>query len=354
MPDHRHVLFPTGAYTTRRQLMRLNKPAMTSADLNTDDRPILFEIFVQDRFSELEVSAVVSTLKMANQILGTERFQWSFISETPGLLEGLGGLMVRAEPAVFDHKLKDFMIVVGGGSITPEAWLPRARAMQRKKSLVAILSNAATAYIKTLRSTDMRVTTHWRDVQILEEWGHYPNLSLRYAETASGIITSAGANYTTELIIHLIRQFISAKQYTEIGSRLMLQSVRDTQSEQPKGASYLMNAFGAQVSTALGIMEENIAEPISTRDISDEVGISVRQLERLFMTSFGISPARYFKKVRLGKAHALVTETNMKLIDIAMATGFNSVASLSTAYRSEYGQSPNKVRSGTTSLERQG
>lgn len=334
--------------------MRLNKPAMTSADLSTDDRPILFEIFVQDRFSELEVSAVVSTLKMANQVLGIERFQWSFISETPGLLESIGGLMVRAEPAVFDHKLKDFMVVVGGGGITPEAWLPRVRAMQRKKNLVAMLSNAATEYIKTLRNTEKRVTTHWRDVQILEEWGDYPNLSLRYAEKDACIITSAGAHYTTELIIHLIKEFISAKQYTEIGSRLMLQSVRDTQSEQPKGASYLMNAFGSQVSNALRIMEENIVEPISTRDISEEVGISVRQLERLFMTSFGISPARYFKKVRLGKAHALVTETNMKLIDIAIATGFNSVASLSTAYRSEYGQSPNKARGGSASLERQG
>lgn len=326
--------------------MRLNTKAVTAETLNADEKPVTFEIFVQQRFSELEVSAVVSTLSIANEILGRQLFHWTFISDTPGLIESRSGLMVRAEPAMFDQYLKDFMIVVGGKAITAESWMPRVRAMQRKKNLVAILSDAATAYIKALRNTEMDVTTHWRDVQILDETGSYPNLSLKFAESASGIITSAGTSFTAELIVRLIKEFVSHKQYSEIGSRLILQSVRDTQSEQPKGESYLMNAFGPQISNALQIMEENVAEPMSTRDISDEIGVSVRQLERLFTSSFGISPARYFKKVRVGKAHALVTETNMKLIDIALATGFNSVASLSSAYRAEYGKTPNKTRSG--------
>ena len=329
--------------------MRLNKKTVTSDSLNADEKPITFEIFVQHKFSELEVSAVVSTLNIANQILGRELFYWTFVSDIPGLVESRSGLMVRAEPVVFDQYLKDYMIVVGGSGITADSWMPRVRAMQRKKNLVAILSDAATAYIRSLRNTEMDVTSHWRDVQILDETGSYPNLSLKYAERASGIITSAGTSYTAELIVRLIKEFVSHKQYAEIGSRLILQSVRDTQSEQPKGESYLMNAFGPQISNALQIMEENVAEPMSTRDISDEVGVSVRQLERLFTSSFGISPARYFKKVRVGKAHALVTETNMKLIDIALATGFNSVASLSAAYRTEYGKTPNKTRSGMAS-----
>lgn len=329
--------------------MHLNKPATNIDDLKADERPITFEIFVQHRFSELEVSSIVSTLSIANDVLGRGLFHWTFSSDTPGLVESRGGLMVRAEPVFFDQYLKDIMVIVGGGAITQDAWMPRVRAMQRKKATVAILSDAASAYIRALRNTDLAVTSHWRDVHVLDETGSYPKLSLKYAETDAGITTSAGTSYTAELIVRLIKRFVTPKQSSEIGSRLILQSVRDAASEQPKGESYLMNAFGPQISSALQIMEENISEPMSTRAISDEVGVSVRQLERLFTGSFGISPARYFKKVRVGKAHALVTETNMKLIDIALATGFNSVASLSTAYRSEFGRTPNKTRSGMAS-----
>lgn len=327
-------------------MVRLNTPFALSVPSEADDAPITFEIFVQHKFSELEVSCVVSTLAMANQILDQERFQWTFISDAPGLVESRSGLMVRAEPAVFDHHLKDFLVVVGGGGLSADAWMPRVRAMQRKQRLAAILSDAATVFIRNLRSSEQSVTTHWHDIRVLEESGDYPHLSLAYAEISAGIITSAGTNYTTELIIHLIKEFLSAKQYTEIGSRLILQSVRDAQSEQPKGASYLMNAFGPQVSAAIQIMEDNLVEPMSTRDISDEVGMSVRQLERIFSKNFGISPARYYKKVRVGKAHALITETNMKLIDIAIATGFNSVPSMTTAYRGEFGKTPKVARSG--------
>ncbi len=328
-------------------MVRLNAHSSHSVSQNADDTPITFEIFVQKKFSELEVSAVVSTLAMANQILDQERFRWTFLSDMPGLVESRGGMMVRAEPAVFDHNLKDYLIVVGGARIKAEAWMPRVRAMQRKSRPVAILSDAATAFIRTLKSTERSVTTHWHDIRVLEESGSYPNLSLAYAETSAGIVTSAGSNFTPELVIRLISEHLSPKQYSEIGSRLILQSVRDTQSEQPKGASYLMNAFGPQVSTAIHIMEENLAEPISTREISEEVGLSVRQLERLFSKNFGISPARYYKKVRVSKAHALVTETNMQLVDIAVATGFASVPSLTTAYRIEFGKTPKKARGGT-------
>jgi len=325
-------------------LVRLNTPSTSTVSKESDETAVKFEIFVQDRFSELEVSSAVATLEAANQILAEDRFQWSFVSETPGLVESRNGMMVRAEPVVFDHKLKDFLIVVGGGQISTEDWMPRVRATQRNNGIVAILSDAATAFIKTLRSSDRNVTTHWHDIRVLEETGSYPNLSTRYAETSSRVVTSAGSSYTSELIIRLISDYLSPKQYSEIGSRLLLQSVRDPQSEQPKGTSYLMNAFGPQVSAAIHIMEDNLAEPISTREISEQVGLSVRQLERLFSKHFGISPARYYKKVRVGKAHALVTESNMNLIDVAIATGFSSVPSLTNAYRIEFGNTPKKAR----------
>lgn len=316
-------------------------------DCNRSDKtPVTLEIFVQNKFSDLEVSSVITTLSMANNVLGHERFRWKFVSDSPGLIESRCGLIARAEPAVYDHNLRNFLVVVGGKCILSEAWMPRVRAMQKKKRLVAILSDAATAFIKASKDTEHNVTTHWADIRVLEEWGNYPNLSLNYAEVSRGIVTSAGTNYTTELILRLIAQYLSPKEYAEVGSRLIIQSVRNTQTQQPKGAGYLMNAFGPHISSAILTMEENLSDPISTRAIANAVSLSVRQLERLFNKHFGVSPGRYYRKVRLGKAHALVTETNMQLIDIAIATGFASVSGLTSAYRMEFGETPSRARSG--------
>lgn len=259
-------------------------------------------------------------------------------------MDSHGGLIVRTHPAVFDHNIRDFLIVVGGQRVTAASWLPRVRAAQKKRRLVALLSDAATAYIKEFRNSEQNVTTHWRDAHVLEEWGDYPNLTLCYAENSAGTITSAGATYTSELILEMISNFLTPHEFSEIGSRLVLQSVRNTRSFQPKGSSYLVNAFGPHVSNAIKLMEENLAEPVSTRWISAEVGVSIRQLERLFSQKSGLSPGRYYKKVRLGKAHILVTETDLSLIDIAVATGFGSVASLTTSYKVEYGATPHKTR----------
>ncbi len=216
--------------------------------------------------------------------------------------------------------------------------------MQRSNRPVVMLSEAATAFIRAYRSTSLRATTHWRDVQVLKELGVFPNVSLRYAEDSGGFITSAGGNYTGELVIDLIAKSLSHQEKAELGSRLVLQSIRDRKSSQPCGTSYLMNAFGPQILGAIRIMEDNVEFPISTRSISMTLGLSVRQLERLFTKYTGTSPGRYYKKIRVGRAHNLVTETNLSLVDVAFATGFGSVASLTSAYRSEYGKSPRETR----------
>lgn len=309
-----------------------------------DKAQTTFEIFVQTKFSDFEVSSVVSVLSMANQVLRKKQFHWVFVSDTPGLVQSRCGLIVRAEPSVFDHNLKDFMVVVGGDRVSANAWLPRVRAMQRSDLDVVLLSDAATAYIRASNNRDLRATTHWRDIQVLEEAGGYLNLSLRYAEFFRQVTTSAGASYTSELIISLIACCLSDQEKAEIGSRLVVQSIRDTKSKQPSGSSYLINAYGPQILSAIQTMEDNIEFPISTKAISKAVGLSIRQLERLFAKKTGVTPGRYYKKIRVEKAHSLITETNMPLIDVALATGFASVPSLSSAYRSEFGASPTGTR----------
>jgi transcriptional regulator GlxA family with amidase domain len=143
----------------------------------------------------------------------------------------------------------------------------------------------------------------------------------------------------------LIAKFLGRIEAAELASILLVESVRDSSADQPKGVNYLSTLFEPNIEAAIQIMEENISEPLSTYEISLQVGISLRQLERQFNKALQKSPGRYYRQVRVKNARAMVTRSNLDMIEIALATGFGSTSTFSRAYRQEYLVSPTMDRS---------
>ncbi|SHF21440.1 transcriptional regulator, AraC family [Litoreibacter ascidiaceicola] len=304
----------------------------------------MFELYVTAGFSELELSAITHTLAQANDMLAEHWFSWRYVSDAPGLVKGASGMMVRAEPAIMNYGFSDVMIVVGGRQDDKPAWLARARAMQRQARLVVLLSDAATVYIKSTSQPAGGVTTHWRDIAALEESGYHPNLTTRFSENSDGIITAAGVGATAELVIGLIASQLQAPHVAELGNRLLLHTIRKSNAEQPKDIADNEGLFDIHVTQAIRLMEDTIAEPMSMAELTAQVGLSTRHLERVFRKVFNDSPARFYKKLRAKRARTMIEETLMPMVDIAVATGFGSVNTLSKAVKDEYGMTPSKMR----------
>jgi len=74
------------------------------------------------------------------------------------------------------------------------------------------------------------------------------------------------------------------------------------------------------------------------------VGITRRQLERLFMAHFGVGPAAYYRNVRLDRARNFLGETSLPLIEVAVATGFASKGAMARAYQQKFGRPPGAER----------
>ncbi|WP_394198592.1 GlxA family transcriptional regulator [Litoreibacter albidus] len=303
-----------------------------------------FELFVSKGFSELELAAITHTLTEANDVRVEEQFSWRFVSDVPGLVKGAAGMLVRAEPAIVDYGFSDVMVVVGGRQDAKPGWLPRARAMQRQARMVVLLSDAATAYIKSTNAPAGRITTHWRDIAALNESGYYPNLTTRFSENNDGIVTAAGAGATAELIIGVIAPQLQSAQVAELGNRLLLHTIRKSDAEQPKDIADNEGLFDVHVTQAIRLMEETLSDPMPMAELTAQVGLSTRHLERVFRKVFNDSPARFYKKLRAKRARTMIEETLMPMVDIAVATGFGSVNTLAKAVRDEYGVTPSKMR----------
>jgi transcriptional regulator GlxA family with amidase domain len=94
----------------------------------------------------------------------------------------------------------------------------------------------------------------------------------------------------------------------------------------------------------IDLMEQNLEEPLSRTDLALSAGLSTRQLERLFRKYLNRSPARYYLELRLDKARLLLLQTNMSVIDVALACGFVSASHFSKCYRDFFGRTPRKER----------
>ncbi|MCS5516722.1 helix-turn-helix domain-containing protein [Pseudomonas qingdaonensis] len=89
-------------------------------------------------------------------------------------------------------------------------------------------------------------------------------------------------------------------------------------------------------------MGANLEEPLSQVQLAQYVGLSRRQIERLFQSQLGTTPVRYYLELRITESRRLLQHSDLALIDVALACGFVSPSHFSKCYTSFYGYGPSK------------
>jgi len=87
-------------------------------------------------------------------------------------------------------------------------------------------------------------------------------------------------------------------------------------------------------------MERSLSEPLPVAILARRAGTSARQVERLFRAHLATTPKRFYLRLRLERARALVLQDGQPLRDIALECGFGSTSHFSHAYRASFGTSP--------------
>ena len=91
---------------------------------------------------------------------------------------------------------------------------------------------------------------------------------------------------------------------------------------------------------AITLMLDNLEEPMTVNEIAGTIGLSVRQVERMFLRHLGTSPVKFYRMQRLELGRSLVEDTNMPITEIALACGFKSLSSFIKLFRSSFGATP--------------
>ncbi len=103
--------------------------------------------------------------------------------------------------------------------------------------------------------------------------------------------------------------------------------------------------------TSLMRIDNHFGHP-SVQDIADNIGLSERQLERLFKNNVGLSPKKYLSLIRLHNARSALKQANScTLTDIAHMIGFYDQAHFNREFKNAIGITPGEYVSRQNRLE---
>ncbi len=91
-------------------------------------------------------------------------------------------------------------------------------------------------------------------------------------------------------------------------------------------------------------MDANFDAGLTVADLAGISGVSQAHFARAFKIAFGVPPHRYLLTRRIERAAALLRDTDLPVIEIALATGWNSLGTFGRIFRDITGASPSDIR----------
>jgi AraC family transcriptional regulator of adaptative response / DNA-3-methyladenine glycosylase II len=105
-----------------------------------------------------------------------------------------------------------------------------------------------------------------------------------------------------------------------------------------------VDAASRLVNAVIAGIEEHALSSARMGEFAASLGVSDRHLRRVTETELGVSPIELAQTQRLLLAKRLLSDTSLKLTEIAFAAGFGSVRRFNALFKSRYGLNPRSLR----------
>jgi len=191
---------------------------------------------------------------------------------------------------------------------------------------------------------NLRIALPWSLYADTEHITERAILTPHLFEIDGRLLSCCGGSASLDFALTLLDCLFGAQLQAEVKEALCIDRVRSHEERQRVALQARFGVLQPKLSEAVTLMEANIEEPLSTDDIANLVGLSRRQLERLFKQYLGSLPSRYYLELRLQRARQLLLETNYSIVQVGLMCGFSSGSHFSTAFGTLFGNTPREER----------
>ena len=296
-------------------------------------------------FSLFSIAAALDVMRHANRFAAKEFYQWTFLSETDQPVTDSNGIPLSPGAEISAARASDFAFIVAGFDASKirqpklSAWLLK---QARTGHIIGGISNGAFLLAAAGLLNQYSATTHWEDFESFCLL--YPDVRARYQRFVidRNRISCAGGSATLDLFIELARQDLGNEIALKISRQMLLQE----QSIVLPGATNRTPGrhYSPPVQRALSLIEAGVGQSITVNELAQRIGISRRDLLRLFRKELNNTPSRILGQRRLDRARSLVLNTGLPMTTIAESVGFSSQSHLTSSYHTEFGITPAQQR----------
>ncbi|MCL4112682.1 UNVERIFIED_CONTAM: hypothetical protein GTU68_052129 [Idotea baltica] len=284
---------------------------------------------------------------MANIVSNKTLYSWDFYSQDDQPVTSSNNITISTTQLINNVRDLDTFIVIGGlGSNYDknESILELLRTLHFRGVLIGSASTGSVFLAQAGLLNNRHCTTHWHQKEHLQENCPEVQVTGELYEIDHEIMTSSGGFSVLDMIL----QRIEATRGHALAHAVSIECIHPAMmSGHEKQRTRLQLRSHTQhplLLKALELMRANTENVVSCAEICETVGLSIRQMERLFKDCLNICPATYYTKIRLMKAHCLLQQTVLPISQVSKECGFSSVSYFSHCYRKHYGYSPKEGR----------
>jgi len=311
-----------------------------------------FGFLLLPQFSMLAFSAAVEPLRAANRLSGRALYDWRILTVDGGPIHSSSRMHLLPDGGLDDARSDgggrlDFLFVVAGLAVQrlrEPTVIAALRRLARGGCRLGALSTGSYLLAWAGLLGGFRCTVHWESLDAFRE--DFPDLDVtgELFEIDGPRLTCSGGTASMDMMLSLIGQSHGRDLAAQVAEQFIHERIRDTHDHQRMSLQGRLGISHPKLLQVIAMMEAHLEEPLARAELARRAGLSTRQLERLFRRYLGRTPTRYYLELRLIRARALLTQTAMSILNVALACGFVSASHFSKCYREFFNKMPREER----------
>jgi transcriptional regulator GlxA family with amidase domain len=318
---------------------------MQPMDVPASPEPIGF--LLVPNFSMIAFASAIEPLRMANRMSGHALYSWHLISKDGAAVAASNGILLTPESGINQATHMTTLFVCAGIEVhlyrdkEVFSWL---RRLARGGVHMGALCSASHILARAGLLEGYRCTIHWENLLGFTE--EFPDIevSADLFELDRNRFTCSGGTASLDMMLHRIAPRYGRELAIAVSDQLIHDRIRGPHDQQRLTLQSRLGIRDTNLLSVVAQMEANIEEPLSRDALARSVGLSTRQLERLFRDKLGSPPRRYYLGLRLRHARQMLLQTDMSVLSVALASGFVSASHFSKCYHEYFDKTPRDER----------
>ena len=299
------------------------------------------------RFPLFGLASALEVLRHANRFTKSPLYSWSFLCEKDEPIQDSGGLWLQPSTPVALARDSDISLIVAGFEPTTQKVPKIMRWMRRQANqsrIIGGITNGAFLLADNGLMDGYAATVHWEDFSSFCTL--FPLVKSRYQRYVidRNRMTCSGGSATLDLFIEIIRNDLGNELASKVARQMLLQDYSMPGERQTQLVFDGSHHYSPRVQRALSLLDAGVEESLNVTGLARRVGISRRELLRVFRRETGMTPTEILNQRRLERAQSLILHSHLPIAAVASAVGYSSQSHLTTRYRQYFGKTPAQHR----------